>query len=101
MEEELKMRVGLQVSANYYRFVAASDLEPSLMPQISPLLAALMTSELTRLRFESIDHQTVFDSSVHERAEGASPGNSAIRPVTFLCRLSTNNAVRTRALVRS
>ena len=95
------MRVGLQISALYYSFATQSGLEPSAVPQISPLLASLMTSELSRLRFESIDHQRVFDSSLHERSEGSTPSASAIRPVTFLCRVAANNSVRARAQVRT
>ena len=101
MDDEMKMRVGLQVSALYYRFAPQSGLEAHEVARVSPLLATLMSSELPRLRFESIDHQTVFDSTIHERSEGSSPSASAIRPVTFLCRVATSNAVRVRAMVRT
>ncbi len=100
MDEEAKMRVGLEASRLYYRFAAASSLDGRA--QISPLLASLMNTELGNLRFESADHQTVFDSQLHERARGASAQSARIlAPESFLCRVGAQGLVRVRAEVRT
>jgi len=101
MDEEAKIRLGLEVSRLYYRF-AAENLEPEEVPRVSPLLAKLMSTELERVRFEAVDHMAVFDSAAHERvpdADGTAKGLRA--PVTFLCRVRSNNMVRFKALVRT
>lgn len=101
MEEEDRARVGVEVSRLYYRF-AASDgaMEPELVRQVSPLLASLMSTEMKRLRLESVDHASVFDSQSHEREERADKGSARIvRPATFLCRVSANSAIRMKARV--
>ncbi len=65
------MRLGLEVSRLYYRWASERPLDAELVPQLSPLLARLMSTELTNLSFEAVDAARVFDSSVHERAPGA------------------------------
>jgi len=105
MDEESKMRVGLVASRLYYRFVEAIDLGasgPEGRQQISPLLAALMNGELEHVRFESVDHQTIFDSQFHERGQGAAAtGARILAPQSFLCRVGANGLVRVRAEVRT
>lgn len=100
MEEEDKMRLGVEVSRQYYRFAAEAAMESALVAQTSPLLASLLSNELTRLRFESVDHASVFDSRVHEREAGAEAGSAkVVRPITFLCRVAANSVVRIKARV--
>ena len=100
MEEEVKLRLGLEVSRLYYAFVRERAMERDLTTQISPLLASLLSHELGRVRFESIDHLKVFDSAVHERDEGADSGSASIaHPNTFLCRVAATGVVRVRARV--
>ncbi|WP_394842703.1 hypothetical protein LZC95_37225 [Pendulispora brunnea] len=100
MDEESKMRIGLEASRLYYRFIEAAGLEGRL--QISPLLASLMNGELEHVRFESVDHQTIFDSQFHERAQGAAAtGARIVAPQSFLCRVGANGLVRVRAEVRT
>jgi hypothetical protein len=102
MDEEVKMRLGLEASRLYYRFAAERALDGGLVTQASPLLATLMSGELGRLRFESMDAARVFDSQVHERTEDADSANSQVlSPATFLCRVTATNMVRARALVRT
>jgi hypothetical protein len=101
MEEEDRARVGIEVSRLYYAFAATDGaMEPELARLVSPLLASLMSTEIKRLRLESVDHASVFDSQVHEREERADKSSARIRmPATFLCRVSANNAVRVKARV--
>lgn len=100
MDEEARVRLGLEVSRQYYRFVREASLSASLVAEVSPQLASLMSGELERLRFESVDHEGVFDSSVHERAPEARPESAVIaRPASFLCRVTSNGAVRIKARV--
>ncbi len=100
MEEEDKMRVGLELSRLYYAFALEAGLEPTAVAETSPLLAALMSSELSRLSFESVDHAGVFDSRYHERGGGADPhGSRIVRPVTFLAKVVQNSMVRAKARV--
>ena len=99
MLEEAKVRIALEVSRLYYRFAAAS-LEAALVHQLSPLLAQLMSSELTQLRLESVDHMRMFDSAVHERAERANESGSSLKqPQTFLCRVVSTQRPRFKAIV--
>jgi hypothetical protein len=59
-----------------------------------------MSSELERVRFESIDHTKVYDSLVHERTPSSDPtGSRILRPASFLARVQTNNAVKAKAQV--
>ncbi|HWL88352.1 MAG TPA: hypothetical protein VNO21_21255, partial [Polyangiaceae bacterium] len=98
MDEEAKMRIGLEASRLYYRFTEDIGLEGRA--QISPLLATLMNGELEHLRFESADHQTIFDSQFHERSKGAAAASSRIAaPESFLCRVGASGLVRVRAEV--
>jgi hypothetical protein len=104
MDEDVKMRLGLEVSRLYYRFAssAGSPLERDVVPQLSPLLAALLSNELERVRFEAVDHARVFDSSLHEREAGSDGASSQIHtPRSFLCRVIATNMVRARALVKT
>ena len=59
MEDEAHDRVGLEVSRQFYEFAHDAQVEP-WMPELdreaAPLLASLMSGELERLRFESVDH---------------------------------------------
>lgn len=100
MDPEAKMRVGVEVSKQLYGLANAANLDRHIVTKSTPLLAALMTNELERLKFESVDHIKVFDSAVHERAQGSDPTSFAIqRPGTFLVRVATNNAVKVKAEV--
>lgn len=102
MEEEAKMRVGLEVSRLYYRFAEERPLERDAVLQLSPLLARLMSTELERLRFESVDAAGMFDSSLHERAPGSdASGARVLGPKSFLCRVVSSAMIRAKALVRT
>ena len=102
MDAEAKIRVGLEVSRQFYTLAhdAGRRLDGEMITKAAPLLAAIMTSELERVRFESIDHTKVYDSLVHERTPSSDPTGSRIqRPASFLCRVQTNNAVKAKAQV--
>lgn len=100
MEGESKMRVGFEVSRQLYVVAGAARLDPELVGKAAPLLAALMTGELERLKFECVDHVKVFDSQLHERAPGSDPSAfNIVRPASFLCRVAANNAVKVKAEV--
>lgn len=102
MDEESKVRVGLEVSRQVYALaaMAGAKLDPEMMAKAAPLLASIMSTDLERVRFESVDHTKVFDSQVHERAEGSDPtGSRILRPASFLARVTTNNAVKAKAQV--
>lgn len=100
MDAEAKIRVGLEVSRQFYTLAHDASLDGEMITKAAPLLAAIMTSELERVRFESIDHTKVYDSLVHERTPSSDPTGSRIqRPASFLCRVQTNNAVKVKAQV--
>ena len=100
MDAEAKIRVGLEVSRQFYTLAHDVKLDGEMITKAAPLLAAIMTSELERVRFESIDHTKVYDSLVHERTPSSDPTGSRIqRPASFLCRVQTNNAVKAKAQV--
>jgi len=100
MDAESKMRMGFAVSRQLYVVAHAAHLDPELVGKAAPLLAALMTNELERLKFESVDHVKVFDSQVHERAPGSDPtAFNVVRPASFLCRVAANGAVKIKAEV--
>ena len=100
MDPERKMWVGVETSRQLYALATVARLESDLVEKATPLLAALMTSELQRIKFESVDHMKVFDSSLHERADGSDATASRIvRPASFLCRVVANNAVKAKAEV--
>ena len=96
-EEEARVALGMEVSRAFYVF--AQTLDPALRPTAAQGLATLLSSDLPRLRFESADHLTTFDSAVHERERGSSQG-AAIRELrTFVCRITATGMVRTKARV--
>ena len=100
MDAESKMRIGYAVSRQLYVVATTARLDGERVTSAAPLLAALMTNELERLKFESLDHVKVFDSQLHERATGSDPtGFAVVRPATFLCRVASNNAVKLKAEV--
>lgn len=100
MEPERKMWVGVETSRQLYALAHSAKLEADLVAKAAPLLAALMTNELQRIKFESVDHVKVFDSQIHERAAGSDVTSSrVVRPATFLCRVAANNAVKAKAEV--
>lgn len=100
MEPEAKMRAGLEVSRQLYALAHTAPLDPELLSKSAPLLAALMTNELERLKFESVDHIKVFDSQLHQRAAGSDPtAFNVVRPASFLCRVAVNDAVKAKAEV--
>lgn len=100
MDAEAKARFGLEVSRQLYAFAHSATLDPALVTKAAPLLAALMSNDLERARFESVDHMKTYDSQVHERAEGSDPSSARIvRPASFLCRVAATNAVKAKAQV--
>jgi hypothetical protein len=102
MDDEAKMRLGVEASRLYYRFVRERAIDGALVTPLSPLLASLLSGQLEKLRFESVDHQKTFDSNVHERAAGSDGASAGIRePLTFLCRVTATGMVRARATVRT
>ena len=100
MDAEAKIRVGLEVSRQFYILAHDAKLDAELIAKAAPLLAAIMGSELERVRFESVDHTKVYDSLVHERTpDSDTTGSRILRPASFLCRVQTNNAVKAKAQV--
>ncbi len=100
MDPEAKLRVGFEVSRQLYLLAHDARLDAEVVAKAAPLLATMMTTELERLRFETVDHAKVFDSSVHERTADSDPtGSRILRPASFLCRVATNNAVKAKAQV--
>ncbi len=96
-DDEVRMPLGLLLSRLYYRLPLTDG---RLRPKLSPILAELMSSQLSLVRFEAVDGQQIFDSSRHERAAGSDPTRSKIRePRSFLCRVDSNQAVRAKAMV--
>jgi hypothetical protein len=104
MDAEAKVRLAVEVSRQFYAVVRDAQrlgaMDAELVQKAAPLLAAIMSHELDRVRLESVDHVRLFDSQLHERTADADPTSSRIlRPATFLCRLTTNNAVKAKAQV--
>jgi hypothetical protein len=100
MDAENKIRVAIEVSRSLYTFSHAAKLDAEMVSKAAPLLAALMSGGLERVKLESVDHQKVFDSQVHERTSDSDPsGSRIVRPASFLCRVSANNAVKAKAQV--
>ena len=98
--DEAKMYLALEASEHFYRFAAAQKLETALVQKSAPLLAALLSSELERLKLESVDHVVAFDSSTCERGPGADSTQSRVlRPLSFVCRINASQAVRAKAKV--
>jgi len=99
-DDEAKMRLGLEVSRLYYRFMDEARPDGLAPAHVSPLVAALLSTELQRLRFEAVDQAPSFDSQVHERAPGSNAQSAAVRrAVSFLCRVPQTGNVRMKALV--
>lgn len=100
MDVENKVRVALEVSRALYTLAYVTRMDPEMVGKAAPLLAALMTGGLERVKLESVDHMKVFDSQLHERTTGSDPtGARIVRPASFLCRVSANNAVKAKAQV--
>lgn len=100
--EEEKLRMGIEVSRDYYRFVNEAGIETSVVREASPLLAQLMSSELSKVVLASVDHQGVFDSATHERVAGSDPsGTRIVAPESFLAKVSQNGMIRLKAKVRT
>jgi len=102
MDPEAKIRVGLEVSRQLYALAhdAHAKMDADMVAKAAPLLATLMTTELERARFESVDHVKVYDSQIHERTAASDPtGSRILRPASFLCRVQANNAVKAKAQV--
>lgn len=100
MDDEAKTRVGVEVSRLFYEFAQTAALEADVVPEIATLLAQLMTTQLERLRFEAVDRVPIFDSTIHERADGSDRAGARVkRPLSFLCRVASNNVIRAKAKV--
>jgi hypothetical protein len=102
MDPEAKIRVGLEVSRQLYALAhdPHAKMDVDMVAKAAPLLATLMTTELERVRFESVDHVKVYDSQIHERTAASDPtGSRILRPASFLCRVQANNAVKAKAQV--
>jgi hypothetical protein len=102
MDPEAKIRVGLEVSRQLYALAhdPHAKMDADMVAKAAPLLATLMTTELERVRFESVDHVRVYDSQIHERTATSDPtGSRILRPASFLCRVQANNAVKAKAQV--
>lgn len=99
MPEEAKQSVAIEVSKLYYKY-ARAQLERELLVKLSPLLAKLMSTELDKTDLEAVDHQRIFDSASHERADQADATRSAIvAPLSFLCRVTSTGRPRFKAMV--
>lgn len=97
---ENKVRVALEVSRSLYTFAHVAKLDPEILSKAAPLLATLMTGGLDRVKLEAVDHVKMFDSQIHERTTESDPsGSRIVRPASFLCRVSANNAVKAKAQV--
>ena len=100
MDGEAKIRVGLEVSRQLYVLSHDAKMDAEVVAKAAPLLATIMSTELERVRFESIDHTKVYDSQVHERTTSSDPtGSRILRPASFLCRVQANNTVKAKAQV--
>lgn len=100
MDGESRLRVALEVSRALYALAHVAKMDPDMITKAAPLLAALMSGSLERVKLESVDHMKTFDSQVHERASGSDPsGSRIVRPASFLCRVVANNAVKAKAQV--
>jgi hypothetical protein len=100
MDVEAKVRVAVEASRQLYATARAAKMDVELVAKAAPLLAALMTAQLERVKLESVDHVKVFDSQIHERTPGSDATSSrVIQPMTFLCRVAANNSVKIKAQV--
>lgn len=98
MEDEDRAVVGIEASRAFYRFARDAALEDDVRLQAAPLLAKLLGSQLSRLRFEAVDHTTTFDSNMHEREASANrSSHRVIAPASFLCRVAATGVIRIKA----
>jgi hypothetical protein len=99
-DDEVKLRLGHEISRMYYRFMDEARPEGLTPVQVSGLVAALLSTELQRVRLEAVDHAGTFDSAAHERAPGSDSGSATLRrPLSFLCRVPQTGMVRIKAQV--
>ena len=101
LDEEARVSAGLAASKLYYAYMHARGRETREIQATSPLLAALLSSELERVRLESIDQAKTFDGAAHERDAKSSASPAIVTPLSFLCRVAASGVVRSRALVRT
>lgn len=102
LDEEARVRIGFEASRTFYAFAAAAALERDLVPRAAPLLAALLGTELERVKLESVDHVSIFDSQIHERDRGSDPhGARILSRSSFLVRVTASGMVRMKAQVRT
>jgi len=102
LDEEARIRVGFEASRTFYTFALAATLERDLVTRAAPLLAALLGTELERVKLESVDHVAVFDSQIHERDRGSDPhGSRVLARSSFLVRVTASGMVRMKAQVRT
>jgi len=100
LDEEARVQLGVSISRAYYRFVRKERLDQDLVLRASPLLSQLMSTQVERVRFESVDHAPNFDSKDHERGATSNPSERKIsHPESFLVRVSATGLVRSKALV--
>lgn len=100
MDDEARLRLGIEVSRQLYALADAAKLDAELVAKAAPLVAALMTSQLERVKLESVDHMKVFDSQLHDRTASSDPtGARILRPASFLCRVASNGAIKAKAQV--
>lgn len=100
MEDEARVRLAIEVSRAFYALAYGAKVEAEIVAKAAPLLAALMSQSLERIKLESVDHAKLFDSQIHERtATSDKAGSRILRPASFLCRVATNNAVKAKAQV--
>jgi hypothetical protein len=100
MEDEDKLAIGYEVSRAYYAYAHHAGLDAATVAEISPMLAALMNTELVRVALESTDHLVTFDSQLHEREPGSDPhGARVVRPASFLAKITANDRIRKKARV--
>jgi len=101
-DEETRVRVGVEVSRLYYLFAEQMDLGREIVRQASPLLAELMSSQLEKVKLESVDHMSTYDSAVHDRISGSINTSPVLRGArSFLARVKANGMVRQKAMVRT
>jgi hypothetical protein len=99
-DDEVKQRLGFEISRLFYAFMEEVHPDGLLARDVAGLVAALLSTELQRVRLEAVDHLTTFDSQVHERAPGSDASSAHVRrPSSFLCRVPQTGMVRMKALV--
>lgn len=99
-DDEVKMRLGVEASRLFYAFMEEARPEGLAPAQVSGLLASLLSTGLSRVRLEAVDHAGSFDSSAHERGHGADAASGTLRrPLSFLCRVTQSGMIRIKAAV--